>query len=217
MSQEYRVFAKFVRRVQRRLYQRRLLQGGVLIGTVALALLLLGVAVQPLIPRQPLAPVIYSAIGVLAVLALIVYVLRPAVRWVTQRQALARIEETYPGSHDDLRNALQLDAETLGARQPARRGARLGAGVAPAGRSSDGQLQRADRRAPPSSARRGLVRHAGAGRGWGQSFAARRPGRIVAHADPAPLLPAGSRHADHHRARSRRSLPRAATSTCRRR
>ena len=133
MSQEYRVFAKFVRRVQRRLYQRRLLQGGVLIGTVALALLLLGVAVQPLIPRQPLAPVIYSAIGVLAVLALIVYVLRPAVRWVTQRQALARIEETYPGSHDDLRNALQLDAETLGARQPARRGARLGAGVAPGG------------------------------------------------------------------------------------
>ena len=41
MSQEYRVFAKFVRRVQRRLYQRRLLQGGVLIGTMALALLLL--------------------------------------------------------------------------------------------------------------------------------------------------------------------------------
>ena len=118
MSQEYRVFAKFVRRVQRRLYQRRLLQGGVLIGTVALALLLLGVAVQPLIPRQPLAPVIYSVVGVLAVLALIVYVLRPAVRWVTQRQALARIEETYPGSHDDLRNALQLDAEALARANP---------------------------------------------------------------------------------------------------
>ena len=118
MSQDYRVFAKFVRRVQRRLYQRRLLQGGVLTGTVALALLLLGVAVQPLIPRLPLTPVIYSAMGVLAMLALLVYVLRPAVRWVPQRQALARIEETYPGSHDDLRNALQLDAEALARANP---------------------------------------------------------------------------------------------------
>ena len=118
MSQEYRVFAKFVRRVQRRLYQRRLLQGGVLIGTVALALLLLGVAVQSLIPRLPLVPAAYSAVGVLAALALIVYVLRPAVRWVTQKQALARIEETYPGSHDDLRNALQLDAEALARANP---------------------------------------------------------------------------------------------------
>ncbi len=113
MSQEYRVFAKFVRRVQRRLYQRRLLQGGVLTGTVALALLLLGVAVQPLAPRLPLAAVAYSAVALLVVLALIVYVLRPALRWVTQKQALARIEEAYPGSHDDLRNALQLDAEAL--------------------------------------------------------------------------------------------------------
>ena len=118
MSQEYRVFAKFVRRVQRRLYQRRLLQGGVLTGIVALALLLLGVAVQPLIPRLPLAAVVYSAVGVLAVLALIPYVLRPAVRWVTQKQALACIEETYPGSHDDLRNALQLDAEALARANP---------------------------------------------------------------------------------------------------
>ena len=118
MSQEYRVFAKFVRRVQRRLYQRRLLQGGVLTGTVALALLLLGVAVQPLIPRLPLAAVVYSAVAVLAVLALIVCVLRPAVRWVTQKQALARIEEAYPGSHDDLRNALQLDAEALARANP---------------------------------------------------------------------------------------------------
>ena len=118
MSQEYRVFAKFVRRVQRRLYQRRLLQGGVLTGIVALALLLLGVAVQPLIPRLPLAAVVYSAVGVLAVLAVIPYVLRPAVRWVTQKQALARIEEAYPGSHDDLRNALQLDAEALARANP---------------------------------------------------------------------------------------------------
>ena len=118
MSQEYRVFAKFVRRVQRRLYQRRLLQGGVLTGIVALALLLLGVAVQPLIPRLPLAAVVYSAVGVLTVLALVVYVLWPARRWVTQKQALARIEETYPGSHDDLRNALQLDAEALARANP---------------------------------------------------------------------------------------------------
>ena len=118
MSQEYRVFAKFVRRVQRRLYQRRLLQGGVLTGIVALALLLLGVAVQPLIPRLPLAAVAYSAVGVLAVLALIPYVLWPARRWVTQKHALARIEETYPGSHDDLRNALQLDAEALSRANP---------------------------------------------------------------------------------------------------
>ena len=118
MSQDYRVFAKFVRRVQRRLYQRRLLQGGVLIGTVALALVLLGVAVQPLLPRLPLAAAVYSAVGVLAALALVVYVLWPARRWVTQKQALARIEETYPGSHDDLRNALQLDAEALARDNP---------------------------------------------------------------------------------------------------
>lgn len=118
MSQEYRFLAKFVRRVQRRLYQRRLLQGGVLTGTVVLALLLLGVAVQPLLPRLPLAAVVYSAVGVLAVMALIVYVLWPAVRWITRKQALARIEETYPGSHDDLRNALQLDAEALARANP---------------------------------------------------------------------------------------------------
>ena len=118
MSHEYRVFAKFVRRVQRRLYQRRLLQGGVLTGTVALALLLLGVAVQPLALRLPLAAVVYSAVAVLAVLAVIAYVLWPAVRWVTQKQALARIEEAYPGSHDDLRNALQLDAEALARANP---------------------------------------------------------------------------------------------------
>lgn len=118
MSQEYRFLAKFVRRVQRRLYQRRLLQGGVLAGTVALVLLLLGVAVQPLLPRLPLAAVIYSAVAVLAVLALVVYVLRPALRWVTQKQVLARIEETYPGSHDDLRNALQLDAAALARTNP---------------------------------------------------------------------------------------------------
>ena len=118
MSQEYRFFAKFVRRVQRRLYQRRLVQGSVLTGTVVLALLLLGVAVQPLIPRLPLAPVVYSAVALLAVLALVVYVLWPARRWVTQKQALARIEEAYPGSHDDLRNALQLDAEALARANP---------------------------------------------------------------------------------------------------
>ena len=118
MSHDYRVFTKFVRRVQRRLYQRRLLQGLVLTATVALALLLLGVAVQPLIPRLPLAAVIYSAVGALLALGLLVRVVLPALRWVRQKQALVRIEETYPGSHDDLRNALQLDPEALARANP---------------------------------------------------------------------------------------------------
>jgi hypothetical protein len=118
MSQEYRFLAKFVRRVQRRLYQRRLLQGGVLTATVALALLLLGVAVPALTSRLPLAVVIYSAVALLTVLGLIFYVLRPVLRWVPREQALARIEEAYPGSHDDLRNALQLDAEALARANP---------------------------------------------------------------------------------------------------
>ena len=118
MSHDYRVFAKFVKRVQRRLYQRRLLQGLVLTATVALALLLLGVAVQPLVPRLPLAAVIYSAFGVLLVLALLVRVVFPALRWVQQKQALARLEETFPGSHDDLRNALQLDPDALARANP---------------------------------------------------------------------------------------------------
>ena len=118
MSHDYRVFAKFVRRVQRRLYQRRLLQGLVLAATVALALLLLGVAVQPLVPRLPLAAVFYSALGALLALGLLVRVVLPALRWVQQKQALARLEETYPGSHDDLRNALQLDPEALARANP---------------------------------------------------------------------------------------------------
>ena len=113
MSHDYRVFARFVRRVQRRLYQRRLLQGLVLTATVALALLLLGVAVQPLVPRLPLAAVVYSGLGALSALALLVRVVLPALRWVRQKQALARLEETYPGSHDDLRNAMQLDPAAL--------------------------------------------------------------------------------------------------------
>ena len=118
MSHDYRVFAKFVKRVQRRLYQRRLLQGLVLTATVALALLLLGVAVQPLVPRLPLAAVIYSAFGVLLALALLVRVVFPALRWVQQKQALARLEETFPGAHDDLRNALQLDPDALARANP---------------------------------------------------------------------------------------------------
>ena len=113
MSHDYRVFARFVRRVQRRLYQRRLLQGLVLTATVALALLLLGVAVQPLVPRLPLAAVVYSGLGALSALALLVRVVLPALRWARQKQALARLEETYPGSHDDLRNAMQLDPAAL--------------------------------------------------------------------------------------------------------
>ena len=118
MSHDYRVFTKFVRQVQRRLYQRSLLQGLLPMATVVLALLLLGVAVQPLVPRLPLAAVIYSALGALSALALLVRVVLPALRWVQQKQALARIEEAYPGSHDDLRNALQLDPETLARANP---------------------------------------------------------------------------------------------------
>ena len=118
MSQDYRVFSKFVRQVQRRLYQRRLLQGLVSTATVALALLLLGVALQQLVPRLPLAAVLYSVLGVLLALALLVRVVLPALRWVQQKQALARLEETYPGSHDDLRNALQLDPDALARANP---------------------------------------------------------------------------------------------------
>ena len=118
MSRDYRIFTKFVRKVQRRLYQRRLLQGLVLAATVALALLLLGVAVQPLAPRLPLAAVFYSAFGALLALALLVRVALPALRWVRRQQALARLEEAYPGSHDDLRNALQLDPEVLARANP---------------------------------------------------------------------------------------------------
>ena len=118
MSHDYRVFAKFVKRVQRRLYQRRLLQGLVLTATVVLALLLLGVAVQPMVPRLPLAAVIYSVLGVLLGLALLVRVVFPALRWVQQKQALVRLEEAFPGSHDDLRNALQLDPDALARANP---------------------------------------------------------------------------------------------------
>ena len=118
MSHDYRVFARFVRQVQRRLYKRRLLQGLLLTATVALAVLLLGVAVQPLIPRLPLAAVIYSIVGALSALLLLIRVVLPALRWVRQKQALAGIEETYPGSHDDLRNALQLDPEALARANP---------------------------------------------------------------------------------------------------
>ena len=118
MSRDFRVFTRFVRRVQRRLYGRRLLQGLVLAATVALAVLLLGVAVQPLVPRLPLAAVSYSAFGALAALALLLRVALPALRWVPRRQALARLEDAYPGSHDDLRNALQLDPEALARANP---------------------------------------------------------------------------------------------------
>ena len=118
MSHDFRVFTRFVRRVQRRLYQRRLFQGLVLAATVALAVLLLGVAVQPLVPRLPLAAVSYSALGALTALALLLRVVLPALRWVPRRQALARLEEAYPGAHDDLRNALQLDPNALARANP---------------------------------------------------------------------------------------------------
>ena len=68
MSQEYRILAAFLRRVHRGLYAHRLLQGGVLVLTIILALLLLGLGVQQLVPLVPLAAPIYSAVAVLVLL-----------------------------------------------------------------------------------------------------------------------------------------------------
>jgi hypothetical protein len=113
MSQEYRVLEVFVRRVQRGLYVRRLLQGGLLAGTILLALLLLGIGVQQLIAFVPLVAPFYSAFAVLTLLFLGGYVLVPALRPVSRRQALVDIERTYPELHDDLTNALELDPVAL--------------------------------------------------------------------------------------------------------
>jgi hypothetical protein len=113
MSQEYRVLAAFVRRVQHGLYVRRLLQSGVLLLTILLTLLLLGIGIQHLIPLVPLAAPFYSALAALVLLFLGIYVLLPALRPVPQRQALTDIEHAYPDLHDDLTNALELDPEPL--------------------------------------------------------------------------------------------------------
>lgn len=113
MHQEHRVLTTFVRRVQGGLYLRRLLQGGVLVSIVLLMLLLLGIGIQYLVPSVPLLAPVYSAFAVLVLLALGYYVLLPACRLVSRRQALTDIEQTYPALHDDLTNALELDPEAL--------------------------------------------------------------------------------------------------------
>src|SRR5215831_3355729 len=95
MVQEYRLLAAFVQRVRRGLTRRRLLQSGIVLLTVCLTLLLLGV-------------VVYLGL----------YVVLPALRPVSLRQTLSRIEETYPDLHDDLTNALQLDPESLARSNP---------------------------------------------------------------------------------------------------
>lgn len=113
MSQDYRKLTTFVQQVRHALYRRRLLQGGTVLLTVLLAILLLGVGVQHLLPLFPLAALLYSALALLVILALVGYVLRPALRSVSPRQALTRIEDTYPDLHDNLTNALQLDVDVL--------------------------------------------------------------------------------------------------------
>ncbi len=118
MVQEYRLLAAFVQRVRRGLTLRRLLQSGIVLLTVCLTLLLLGVGVQPIVRLVPLVAPLYSLLALGVVLYLGLYVLLPALRPVSLRQALSRIEETYPDLHDDLTNALQLDPEILARSNP---------------------------------------------------------------------------------------------------
>ena len=81
--------------------------------TVILALLLLGLGVQHIIPLVPLVAPLYSLLALGVVVYLGVYVLWPALRPMSLRQALSSIETTYPDLHDDLTNALQLDPAVL--------------------------------------------------------------------------------------------------------
>ncbi len=111
--QEHHLLAAFVQRVRRGLTLRRLLQSGIVLLTICLTVLLLGVGVQYIVPLVPLVAPLYSllALGILVYLGL--YVVRPALRPVSLRQALTSIEETYPDLHDDLTNAVQLNPEVL--------------------------------------------------------------------------------------------------------
>jgi hypothetical protein len=118
MSQEYHTLLDYVRRVQRGLYIRRVLQAGVSALIIGLLLLLLGVGVRFLIPSIPALALVYSGVSLLSLLALIMLVMVPALRRVSRRQALTRIEQTYPDLHDDLTNALELDAARLEAANP---------------------------------------------------------------------------------------------------
>jgi uncharacterized protein DUF4175 len=113
MVQEHHWLTAFVQRVQRGLTLRRLLQGGIVLLTVCLTVLLLGAGVQHIVPHVPLVAPLYSllALGILVYLGL--YVVLPALRPVSLRQALMSIEETYSDLHDDLTNAIQLNPEVL--------------------------------------------------------------------------------------------------------
>jgi len=113
MVQEYRLLAAFVQRVRRGLTLRRLLQSGIVLLTVVLTLLLLGVGVQHIILWAPLVAPVYSLLALGVIVYLGVYVLWPALRPESLRQALSSIEATYPDLHDDLTNALQLEQEAL--------------------------------------------------------------------------------------------------------
>ena len=118
MSQDYRTLFDFVRRVQRGLYTRRMIQAGVYALTIALLLILLGMGIRLLIPTIPALALVYSGVSLLTVLALVGLVVIPALRHVSRRQALTRIEQTYPDLHDDLNNALELDAARLEVSNP---------------------------------------------------------------------------------------------------
>src|SRR5438067_5531922 len=111
--QEHHLLAAFVQRVRRGLTLRRLLQSGIVLLTVCLTVLLLGAGVQYIVPFVPLVAPLYSllALGILVYLGL--YVVWPALRRVSLRQALTSIEETYPALHDALTNAVQLHPDAL--------------------------------------------------------------------------------------------------------
>src|SRR5262249_50314234 len=116
--QECRSVAAFVQGVRRGLTRRRLLQSGIVLLTVCLTLLLLGVGVQPMLRLVPLVAPLYSLLALGVVLYLGLYVLLPALRPVSLRQALSSIEATYPDLHDDLTNAVQLEPESLARSNP---------------------------------------------------------------------------------------------------
>src|SRR5215475_14385585 len=118
MVQEHHFLAALVQRVRRGLTLRRLLQSGIVLLTVCLIVLLLGVGVQHIVPLVPLVAPLYSilALGILVYLG--ISVVLPVLRPVSLRQALTRIEETYPDLHDDLTNAVQLNPESLARSNP---------------------------------------------------------------------------------------------------
>jgi hypothetical protein len=113
MHQEYRALAVFVRRIQRGLTLRRLLQAGISLLSLLLVLLLFGVGVRMLLPFVPIVAPVASAVAGVVLLCAAVFILLPALRRVTRRQALTSIEQTYPELHDDLTNALELDPTRL--------------------------------------------------------------------------------------------------------